>query len=75
MISKPNLNEIDVKLLKGIYFKNTIKKTPKKGLFDTFYPEDTSGLKQKVIRRLNSLVIIDMFDTDKVKKFETSLAI
>ena len=69
MISKPTLSEIDVKLLKGIYFKNTIKKNPKKGLFDTFCPEETQGAKLKVIRRLNSFMIVDHIEEERVKKF------
>ena len=39
MLSKPELNEIDIKLLKGIYVKNTMKKVAKKSLYDTFYPD------------------------------------
>ena len=42
--------------------KNTNKRAPKKGILDTFYPEDVEDVKQKVIRKLNSLIIVDDFD-------------
>ena len=49
--------------------KNSNKRTPKKGLFETFYPDDSEDVKQKVIRKLNSLIIVDDFDSEKVKQF------
>ena len=39
MFKKQNLNEIDVKLLKGMFVKNGIQKEEKKTIFDTFYPD------------------------------------
>ena len=68
MISKPTLNEIDIKLLKGIYFKNQFKKNYKKGLFDTFYPQDTErSKKSKVFRKFNSVILEDTIEDEKIK--------
>ena len=68
MLSKPELNEIDIKLLKGIYVKNTMKKVAKKSLYDTFYPDAGQELKQTIIRRMNSLMIVDQYEDNKKKQ-------
>lgn len=36
MISQPALSDIDIKLLKGIFFRRTTKPPTRKGLLDTF---------------------------------------
>ena len=40
IVSKETLNEVDVKLLKGIYFKNTSHKIPKKEPLEIFFDEE-----------------------------------
>ena len=74
MISKPTLTEIDLKLLKGIYIKNQFKKNIKKGLFDTFYPNEIHSKKSKVFRKFNSVIIEDTIEDDKIKDFNSKVA-
>ena len=49
MLNKEKFNEIDVKLLKGIFLRSTEEKKPKKGIKETFTPytnEPTSSSKK-----------------------------
>lgn len=67
MFQKPALNEIDVKLLKGIFIENAKKKKLKKTIFDTFYPDTKksqtySAHKSNIIRRFRSFVLRDSDD-------------
>ena len=74
MISKSKMNEIDIKLLKGIFSRNTFKKARKKGLLDTFYPdENNQNRKTKVLRRFNSFILEDSVENEQVKEMKSDI--
>jgi len=68
MLSKPALNEIDVKLLKGLFWRNCERKPPKKGIFDTFAPDPECGyVKSKIVRRFRSFVLRGSIEEENIK--------
>lgn len=67
LIKKKQLNEVDIKLLKGIFLRNAERKIPKKGLFETFnckFSESTK-VKSKILRRFESFVLKDTVEDEE----------
>ena len=73
MFKKPKLNKVDIKLLKGIFLRNTDHKVPKKGLFETFSPHNPeSTLKSRIIRRFRSFVIEETVEDEVARRYSTN---
>jgi hypothetical protein len=71
VIKKPRLNEVDIKLLKGIFLKSTEKKQPKKGLFETFSYSlyENSKAKSRILRRFQSFILKDSIEIDSISNY------
>lgn len=63
-LDKKKLNQIDVKLLKGLFtrVRNDVK--PKKGIYDTFRPESffEKPKSSNIVRKFKSFVLRDSVD-------------
>jgi hypothetical protein len=74
LFKKSKLNKVDIKLLKGIFLKNTEHKAPKKGLFETFSPHNPdSHLKSRIIRRFRSFVIEETVEDEVARRYSTQV--
>lgn len=63
MLNKKKLNQIDVKLLKGLFTRKTNDIAPKKGINETFRPDyepQATTLRQgAIVRKFKSFVLRD----------------
>jgi len=60
-LKKEKLNQIDVKLLKGLFTRQRNDPQPQKGINETFRPfrEEDPDPKSKIIRKFKSFVLRD----------------
>jgi hypothetical protein len=65
VLNKKKLNQIDVKLLKGLFTRQRNEEPPKKGINDTFRPMKTTeqtGPRSTIIRKFKSFVLRESVD-------------
>ena len=65
LLNKDKFDEIDLKLLKGIFVKSNMQKQPKKGIKETFTPyamEQSTYRKPRIVRKFKDFVLRDSCD-------------
>ncbi len=76
MLSKQKFNEIDTKLIKGIFKKSTLQKPPQKNLKQTFHPYSSSEFPQQktnILRKFKDFVLRESVDDLGIRRKKTSV--